>query len=285
MDETTLKIESNDGHRFEMIVTKNSNASSTPLVLCLPAMGVSARHYRKLLSTLAESGYIAAVIDYRGLGSSSIRASRKHDFSYGTLVEQDVQASVTKLLEMFPENDFYLLGHSLGGQLATMYLGLNNFPVKGLILVASGSVFNKNWDFPKNVGILLGTQIAGLVAKFIGYFPGKRLGFAGSEARSVIRDWAHLARTGRFEPKESIFNYEEAFPQVKLPILGIAFEGDWLAPYKSLKGLCQKLVSADVNCMLLRNDKIPKETLDHFGWVQHSKPVLMKINSWIKSLQ
>ena len=283
--ESRISVKTIDKHQFELTVYENPSSSQVPVILCLPAMGVSAKHYQKLGTEMMGADYIFAVADLRGLGSSSWRASRSTNFGYFDIVGHDIPAMIAELKKSYPARSLYLMGHSLGGQLATMFLGMHPQDVNGLILVACGSVHYRNWNFPQSLWILIGSQIAKFVSLFIGYFPGKRIGFAGTEAKTVIRDWSRLALTGRFEPKNSDFDFESSFRSVTAPVLGISLEGDWFAPWPALKNLCGKLIHSRPTFHHLSEPDTPKPTLNHFGWVHHSRPVVDKIKQWIDLLE
>lgn len=259
---------------------ENNNA---PVIICMPAMGVTASYYEPLALNLCSQGFHAITSDLRGVGHSSVRASRSVNFGYHEMVNFDWPAVVEKVKNIFPDSPIYLLGHSLGGQLNALYTSQNQEQVSGIIFVAAGSVYYKGWSFPKSIGILLGTQLAKIISKIWGYLPGKQLGFGGKEARTVIRDWAHCASTCYYEPENSSFNYETALSTVNLPILTITLEGDSLAPVGSAKNLCDKMSSATVYYQHMTDYEMVTKGLNHFKWVKHSLPIAEKIKYWVGS--
>ena len=62
-------------------------------LLWLPALGVAAKHYLPFAEVLAERGVAVFVHEWRGHGSSSLRAGRQHDWGYRELLELDLPAS------------------------------------------------------------------------------------------------------------------------------------------------------------------------------------------------
>jgi predicted alpha/beta hydrolase len=114
----------------------------------------------------------------------------------------------------------------------------------------------------------------------LGYFPGKRVGFGGTEARTVMRDWAQVARSGRYRPRGSALNYETALAQLRLPVLAISFEHDNFAPARAMKNLLSKMPAAAAeHRQLLARDT--GKTLDHFNWVKHPEAVVPQIADWL----
>ena len=55
----------------------------------------------------------------------------------------------------------------------------------------------------------------------LGYVPGDRLGFGGTEARTLMRDWAHNGRTARYEPIGSDVNYESALRELQVDLVTV----------------------------------------------------------------
>ena len=273
-------IEGKDGVTSRITVFAGDFSPISPVLICMPAMGVPAKFYESLAAPFVKEGWRLVTADLRGTGLSSVRASREVSFGYHEMVTFDWPAAVEMVKALFPEAPVYLLGHSLGGQLSTLYLAANPEACSGLILVAAPSVYYKGWDFPLNLGILAGTQFACAIARILGYFPGKRIGFGGTEARGVIRDWAHTGRTGRYEPVGSSVNFERLLGELELPVLSISFQVDLLAPERAVANLCAKMKRCRITHHLLGD-----ENLGHLQWARNPQPVIEKIKQWLKNEQ
>lgn len=280
-----IDITTDDAHSFQLTVFGDLQNTTNPLIVCLPAMGVPGKHYHVLGQILSQAGCTALIADLRGLGSSSFRASGKINFGYWHLVAKDLTAIVGQLRKIYPDRKLFLLGHSLGGQLSVMYSALAPESINGVILVASGTVYYKNWSFPSNLKILFSTQLARLIALLLGYFPGRRIGFGGTEAKNIIRDWANMALFGNLTPMASPPDFENHFSKPQIPVLAISLEGDWYAPPKALQHLYQKLTNAQKTVFHLTEKDAPPETLHHFNWIKHPQPVIKKIVEWINHLE
>ena len=278
-----IPFQSQDGVE-NLLSLAQAQGGSAYTLLCLPAMGVSAAKYHAFIETLAESGLTAATYDLRGNGNSSVRASRQVDFSYADLVEQDLPAAMEALTAAYPDSKIVLLGHSLGGQMASLYLGRQPDAAVGLILPASCTVYFKGWPNPRRWMLLLFTQFAALLAKVMGYFPGHSLNFGGREARSVMRDWAYNARTGKYRLADSKHDYEASLTGIKVPVLAINFSNDDFAPTPATRNLLQKLSSlSDINMIELSGEDMGLTRADHFNWLKQPQKVCETINNWVKS--
>jgi predicted alpha/beta hydrolase len=224
-------------------------------------------------------GYIVVTVDLRGTGKSEAKPNKKRNFGYREMLNYDWPVVLDKVNRHFPDKDIYLMGHSLGGQLNVLYAAKHKNLVKGLILTAACTVHYKAWKFPYNLGVLFGTQAGRLLVKILGYFPGKKVGFAGTEAKNVILDWAYTGRTGKYKPLGDDFDYESNFKNIELPVLAISFENDKLAPRKAVEELTGKLSHAKIEHIHFENNKY-----DHFNWVKQNTELVIKIDDWIKQL-
>ncbi len=261
---------------------RTDSPQKRPVIVCFPAMGVAAKHYQKLATTLTQNGFNVVTADLRGNGHSSVRVSREINFGFNEMLTEEYPAIINQVKKFFPEQPIYLMGHSLGGQLAALYASSHAENVSGLILVASCSVYYQGWDFPHNLGILLSTQTANLIANVLGYFPGRKLGFGGVEARTLIGDWARNARTGRYEVKSSEHDYEKLLAELKIPILAISIETDTFAPPKAVRNLCKKMAKCQTTYFHV-GERSGKNKLDHFSWTKSPELVVEKITTWMKN--
>lgn len=276
------RVERADGTRTRMLLRR---PSTTPRagVLCFPAMGVTARYYAPLLDELAARGFVAASVDLRGHGECNVRPARGVDYGYEELVRYDYPAAVDAMRRELGALPLVLLGHSLGGQLACLYLAsAPPIHVHGLVLVASCSNDYRGWPVKLRAPVWAGTQLAGVIARVLGYFPGRRLQFAGTEAQRLICDWARQARTGTYEPSGASHDYEQALRSLRIPVLAISFANDLFAPAAAVDLLVKKLAQATVARLDLGPE--PGLQLDHFRWVKSVAPVVDRVDPWLRTL-
>lgn len=272
-----------DGTRS--LITVYARDPMAPVAICMPAMGVRAAFYEPLAVNLCENGLNAVTADLRGLGSNSVRVGRGTDFGYHEMLTHDWPAVVDAVRDRFPPNRIFLLGHSLGGQLNALYASLHPETVDGLILVACCSVFYRGWQFPGNYGIWLGTQSARVLAALLGYFPGRRIGFGGTAARTVIRDWARNARTGEYRLTHSPHDFEMRLKALRRPVLAVSISGDGFAPPQAVDNLCRKFPEVPLTRWHVQPGELAPEGLDHFGWVRHSGPIAARIGAWVDEIK
>lgn len=254
-------------------------ASSPHRVLYwLPALGVSARQYLPLAQALAQAGVAVAIHEWRGIGSSDRRAGRHENWGYRELLQEDLPAGIAAIRERLPREDFLLGGHSLGGQLASVYAGMHPDVAAGLVVTASGSPYWR--QFRHGGWIRLAYAAAPRLAQLVGYLPGRMIGFGGNEARGVIDDWARSGRTGRYAAVGVPDDLEQRLARVEQPLLALRFADDWLGPEASLSWLLGKMPHAHVDRQLITSGDMDGRPADHFGWMKAPHPVAERIVEW-----
>jgi predicted alpha/beta hydrolase len=252
------------------------------LLVWLPAMGVPARHYQPLASALASHGLGVALHEWRGIGSSSVRAGRHDDWGYRELLTQDLPALLEACRRQHPRARLVLGGHSLGGQLACLFAGLQPEDVQGLVLVGSGTPYWRGfrpWGLPLRVMF----SLIPWAARLRGHFPGRKLGFGGNEARGVVTDWAHSGRTGRYGARGMAQDLEHALRRQQQPLLALRLGEDRLGPEASLRHLLRKMPHAPSETQVL-DDAAIGAPADHFAWMKTPQAVAERIAAWGRRL-
>ena len=273
-----------DEHRFEARLHL-AEASGAPMLVFGPAMGTRARFYDRFGQALATAGVSFCSWDWRGMASSSERASRRRNWGYQTLVTRDFPAVVDVARQAAPQaSALWMGGHSLGGQLATLFAARNPGSSAGLLLIAAGSVHFRGWSGLARLKILGLTQSAVALSELFGHFPGTRLGFGGREARGVIRDWARCARNGLYAPDGSDLDYEAALAELQQPVHAWGFAADTLAPSGSTRRLLDKLRSSPAEHYLLHAGDTGGEALDHFSWARAPQHIVPPVLECIRPL-
>ncbi|BCJ63452.1 alpha/beta hydrolase family protein [Polymorphospora rubra] len=251
-----------------------------PVVVIFPAMGVRAHYYRPFAAELRAAGLAVVVADLRGTGTSTPPPSRASTYGYAELVD-DVGAVLDAVKPRFAGRRRLLLGHSLGGQAAVLHLALTrDATVDGLVLVAVGMPYWRLYRGGRRYGVLPYTQGIVATSALLGVWPG--WGFGGRQARGVIRDWGHTARTGRF-PAIGGVDAEAAVPGIDTPVLAVSMDDDQFTPHETLDHLCAKFESAPV-----RRERYTMAQaggrLDHFVWVRASAPLATRIATFAETL-
>lgn len=274
-----ITIQSRDGISSRITIFQNRDLQAAVAVL-MPAMGVNASFYAPLIDALVGGGLNVVTADLRGHGESSIRPDRHTDFGYREMVKYDWPSIIGRTKALFPHSPMVLLGHSLGGQLSTLYMTEHPGDIDALILVGSPSLYYRHWLFPESLGLLFTIHFFSLVANVLGYFPGTRMGVGGTEAKTLVRNWARVVRKGRYDMIDPSIDYESHLKNLRVPTLALSFTDDGFAPKRAVDHLCLKMP----HVALTRKHIAPRELgcgeLGHFRWVSQSEQIVRMILSW-----
>ena len=240
-----------------------------------------ASYYRPFAEALSAHVTVATA-DLRGHGHSSLRPSRKVDFGYKEMILEDLHNGLLAIQQAQPGKKIYLLGHSLGGQMGSLYASRHPGVLEGLVLVACCSVYYKGWQGLEGIKTLAGTQFAGVIASVLGYFPGKKVGFGGLEAMRMIQDWSRQSRTGDYILRNDPFNYEQALAKSRSRVLALSFQQDTWAPEKAVANLVNKFQSSpDVTHIHMQDDDPRNNNFNHFNWIKNPGELVPLIVEWI----
>lgn len=275
----TIRLQRHDGTGFAVQILPAADAKA-PAILIEPAMGMQTGYYAPLLQALQQAGYNAAIAELRGHEETGGRKPGwGYDFGYHELLTEDWPLAIKTVKARFPDVPFYLLGHSLGAQVSSIYAAHHPHQLDGLILIACSSVHWKLW--PK--AFLAYSQMVPLVARIVGHFPGHRFRFAGREARTLMADWARQARTGRFMFGRPRVDHDRHLAELSLPVLGISLQGDFFAPRHAMDGLLSKFPKAQLTRHHLDPKAMGFQGIDHFRWVRKPETVMPKVTEWLKA--
>lgn len=272
-----IPVQMADGSAFELWMVAPS-AHPRALLYWVPAMGIAARHYLPLAEALAREGIAVALHEWRGIGSSTVRAGRHCDWRYRDLLESDLPAGIHAARQHVSGARMWLGGHSLGGQLSALHASLHAQDLAGLALVASGAPYWRR--FRRSWLIGLSYVLAPWLARLVGYLPGRRIGFGGNEARGVIDDWARSGRTGRYAAVGVAADFEATLAALRLPVLALRMRDDWLGPEASLQWLLGKMPLSHHDADVLTADQLGTAA-DHFSWMKTPEAVAARLASWI----
>jgi len=253
-----LAVQSPDGHLAALIARLPEVPRAS--LLWMPALGVAARHYIPLAEALAARGIAVFLHEWRGNGSSSLRASRSCNWGYRELLD-DITASSDIVSAHAQDMPRIKGGHSLGGQLACMHAALAPDRAHAIWLVASGAPC---WRvFPR---LPPAAQFLQWLANLVGYMPGRKIGFGGNEAAGVMTDWARTALSGRYAVRGVTTDIEHALSQFQGEVRAVTLSEDWMAPPGSLRFLLSKLGKAHATDAHFSSADIGINA-DHFAWM------------------
>jgi predicted alpha/beta hydrolase len=241
-----------------------------PIVLISSAMGIGSRYYRPLVDAFQARGWDARALPRRGFEPGSPPASRSHDWSYADEIGDMAQA-VAEARAQSPGRPVILLGHSLGAQLAAGHQNTRP-PADGVVTVGGCLPYHR--DYPRGGPhlLIMGAVIVPALTGLFGFLP--KPAFGGPGARTLMREWARMARTGRTP-------FPSAEP-IGTPSLVVALEGDRLAPEGAVQRFGARLFAPQSRTSWLYRhaDVPPGASNDHTGWARSPGPVVDRVLTW-----
>lgn len=277
----TVQVTRSDGSRAAVVLSV-ADTPAAPVLVLVPAMGMRAAYYAPFAAALPTAGFHVAVTELRGHeAAGGRRPGRRYDFGYADLAA-DLAAALAAVRAELPSAPVVLVGHSMGGHVACAHLAEHPDAAVALMLVASGTTFWRCWGSTGLGGPwqLVRTQAALALALGLGHFPGHRVGFAGREARGVLRDWARLARTGRLATGRPPRAHTTGLHALELPVLAMTIEGDDLGPVRSVRGLLRLLPRTHAETVHVR-PAAGDPPLDHFRWARRPEVAVPALRSWL----
>lgn len=274
IESAEFPVEHPSGHRWSLLARLPEQPKAS--LLWLPALGIAARHYLPFADALAERGVAVFLHEWRGHGSSNLRAGRRCDWGYRELLLEDLPASEAALRAAAKRLPHALGGHSLGGQLACCRLALSRDAADALWLVASGSPYWRAFPAPNRWWLPLAYRFLPWLAHARGSLPGRTIGFGGNEARNLIRDWARTGLSGRYAAAGLDMDLEAALAKVATPLRAVAFDDDWLGPGSSLGFLLSKMPAAPADIFALGAGDLGTHA-DHFSWMKQPSAVASRL--------
>ena len=262
-----LAVETRGGHAWRLLGRTPAQASRS--LLWLPALGVAARHYLPFADALAARGVAVFLHEWRGHGSSNLRAGRACDWGYRELLLDDLPASRRALASRLPGVPCIVGGHSLGGQLAGCYLALDGAGADALWLVASGAPYWRAFPARTRWWLPAAYRFLPWLSDRRGALPGRTVGFGGNEARRLIRDWSRSGLSGAYAADGLDADLERALAAIAPDVDAVRFDDDWLGPGSSLDFLLAKFGTPGSRIRVSRlGHRALGVPADHFAWMK-----------------
>lgn len=258
-----------------------------PLVVLWPGFGMEARYYRPLCQELAARGYAVAVGELRGQGRSSARATKEHRWGYHHLASQDYPLTIEAAKEhlgLARDHATVLLCHSMGGQIASLFVARSEaaeLGVIGVMSVGAGSPFYKGFTGRNYYRLRWGTPLMLGTAKVLGYVPEGRYDFAGYGRQSVmhIQEWVRFGHTNRLDNlHDEDIDYVAAKQEATIPFLLTFMGNDDDCPVASAENLASALPKA-----ALPVEELPGN-LGHNRWAREPQVVADRLDRFVAEL-
>lgn len=219
------------------------------VVVCLHAMMTDGRYFgarreASFAATLAAAGLDVLVADFRGHGRSRPPSAGPDDWSFDDLVELDLPAIVAAAAQASAcaPDELILLGHSLGGLVATATLGLGRIASPRLLVLPATTVWllGPGGSLRRRAMMATYRHVTALAGK--APIRALRAGTA-DEAKTYVRQLTGWAHAGRWTSLRGV-DYTAAAETIATPVLPFTGAGDWMCTPADARGFAGHLACA-----------------------------------------
>lgn len=271
------------GYEVPLYFVRATTSAPIGRLLLLPAMGVEARFYVRLAAALAARGLDVALVEQRGHGRSSVRASRDIDFGWRQMIFEDAVAALEWLAENSRAAVGVLMGHSLGGHHAAILSGQRPGAFDGLVLAATGTPWVGAYSGRTATSIRALRLISRPLSAIVGHYPGAWVGFGGREARTAMADWVSLAGDNRYVARGADRDLDGAISRFSGPTLSLRMKNDPFAPEAAIEAVLAKLGADSHVTRVTLDESAIGQRADHYGWAKAPEAASERIAAWCAS--
>ncbi len=265
------------------ITTFSTENKVAPTLLIYPAFGVKATYYKPFAEKLTALGINVVTADLRGHGLSSVRPDAQNNYGFLEMT-YDLKAVSDHLKQENPTSKIYILGHSLGGQTASLAVAKypNNFA--GLAMIGSPNVYYKGWSGFHYYRRKIGLNLLPMIGQIVSMLPKFKIG-GYYTTQKQMQEWGYTGKTGNYKVIGDDFDYEKAMAEVQIPVLAIDIEDDLMAPQAAIKNLYQKFKNTKSLTVFTLKKVDTDASLSHINWPRKATDYMANaITDWIKNV-
>jgi predicted alpha/beta hydrolase len=279
----TIKITATDGYALSVtsFIPKKANGK---IVLINSATGVKQKYYSDFAGWLAEQGFRVYTYDYRGIGNSKPADLKSFSATMHDWGTKDYHSILKYLFQAFPDSQFVVIGHSVGGQIIGMSPLSENIDL--IVNIGAQTPYWKNYPSTKRI-FAFGYLIIPVFTKLFGYFPASKLRLFEDLPAGVALQWARWAKTENYLFDE-LPSMRERFAALHQPALMLSFSDDSLAPRKAVEQLMQFYKNLKWSHMHVKPEDLLQKEIGHFGFFRRNSSFAFwgEVLQWIsKPLQ
>jgi predicted alpha/beta hydrolase len=256
-----IKISASDG--FPIAVTSfTPKRYNGKVILINSATGVKQTYYHEFATWLTEQGFRVYTYDYRGIGESK----REHLKGFQATMEEwgtkDYHGVLKYLFLAFPDSQFTVIGHSVGGQIIGMSPLSENVDV--IVNIGAQTPYWKNYDSKFKLFTFWNVLVP-FFTKVFGYFPAKRLRLFEDLPSGVALQWARWAKSENYVFDENP-GFKDRFKALHQPALMVSFTDDEYAPKNAVEQLMSFFKNLKWTHIRITPEEIAQNEINHFGF-------------------
>lgn len=191
MESRSLTLVAQDGRELAAdLFTPNSPTRAQ--VIVHGATAVPRGFYAPFARFLAGAGYETLIYDYRGVGGSALESARDDDAIMSDWLTLDAPAAVRALRSANPSVPFFAIGHSFGGQIATVLADVE--APSAVVTLGAQRGYWAGFSAAEQPAILAKLFLMlPLMTRTLGYLPAKP-GLGVDMPAGIVQEWASWCR-------------------------------------------------------------------------------------------
>lgn len=240
--------------------------SPRAVVVLNPATGVKSGFYADFAKWLCDDqGFAVLLYDYRDFGASATRHVKTSKATMSDWGVHDAQAARDFAAARFPTTPLWVIGHSLGGLCLPFQTDVER--IARVITVCSGPVHTTDhpWPYQAKARLFWHGPVS-LLARLMGYLPGKRLGVGPDLPLGVYKQWRKWCTSRSFFCDD--FGTRLPYPDwrgLKAPIKFVAVSDDALVPAAAVWRLMRCHPEAPKTQLVLRPTDFDLTNIGHIN--------------------
>jgi len=232
-------------------------------VMIAPATGIKRQFYAAFANYLCEQGFGVITFDNRGI-AESLKGKIEHSkASLVTCGQQDMPAVLETLKMHFPKTQYFLVGHSAGGQLLGLMPNVNDLTAFCNFGSSSGSLRNMRAGYLLKAHFFMNFYIP-LNNLLFGHTKSHLVGMGEPLPKGVSRQWQKWCN-GQGYVKEA-FGKEVLrhwYDDIRLPSKWILATDDDIANLSNVKDMISVFPELEADIRLLNPDDYDLAEIGH----------------------
>ena len=272
-EDEPLTIAARDGYPLAATLFQAATPSDRVVVIN-GATATPRRFYRRFARALRDAGYTALTYDYRGVGDSAPASLRGFDARVRDWAEKDMAAIVRHARHELGAERLFLVGHSVGGQLAGLIDNADDGDGRIALSAQSG-----HWRYQggeQKAAVLLHTYLTlPLLATLFGYMPWSLLGSGEDLPKGAALEWARWCRQRDYLLGDPTLPLER-YAAFEAPVLAYSIGDDKWGTARSVDAMMRAYPNLERRHLEPSED----QRIGHFGWFR-MEPLWADAIAWL----
>nr|WP_281503846.1 alpha/beta fold hydrolase [Arenibacter sp. F26102] len=231
-----------------------------------PATGIKRRFYNSLASYLADNGYGVICFDNRGVGDSKKGDINQINASLVNWGRLDMSAVLEKLKISFPNQSYYLIGHSAGGQLVGLMENAAEIKSMFNFAASSGSLKNMNYPYKLFASFYLNAFIP-FSNFFFGVTNSQWVGMGEPLPKIVAQQWSRWCNGKGYSATDFGKEIKEhIYDELEFPSLWLYAKDDQIANYVNVRDMTLVYTKSRAEIILIDPKELSSKQLGHMGF-------------------